>query len=164
MEKIESFKIDHTKLQRGIFLSRVDYTQNYDRILTWDIRMTVPYKQSAMDIAALHTMEHIAATFLRNGRDKEYIIYWGIMGCCTGNYLITHDIQFKKVLEIMKECMEYIRDFEGDIPGATEIECGNCHLNNLSLCKRYAETFLEEVLYNMKKENMIYPENDVTEK
>lgn len=158
MERIASFTIDHLKLQRGIFVSRKDFVGN-EVLTSFDIRMKMPYREPVLGIAEIHTMEHLAATWLRNSNWKEKIIYWGPMGCMTGNYLIlAGDYKSEDIIELMTKMFEFIRDFEGDIPGASEVECGNVYCNNLLMAKFEAKKYLEEVLYNLKKENLNYPQ------
>lgn len=160
MEKIASFTIDHERLLRGIYVSRKDVTPKGDVLTTFDIRMTEPNRMESLKPATLHTIEHLAATFLRNHPNwKEKIIYWGPMGCCTGNYLILQgDLKSEDILELMKETFEFISEFEGEIPGATPKDCGNYSFNDLPEAKLAAKRFKEEVLDKVKKENLTYPE------
>lgn len=160
MEKIASFTIDHINLLRGIYVSRKDYLSGGEVITTFDVRMKEPNKEPVVGQAALHTIEHLAATYLRNNSEwKDKIIYWGPMGCCTGNYLIVKgDLSSEEVLPLMKETFEFISNFEGEIPGATPKDCGNYTLNNLPMAKWEARKFLMEVLENMQIENLKYPE------
>jgi len=159
MEKIPSFTINHILLKRGIYVSRRDVTAHGDVLTTFDIRMKEPNREPAVSQSALHTIEHLAATFLRNHpKWKDDIIYWGPMGCCTGNYLIVKDeLSSRDILPLMIETFEFIRDFEGDIPGATPRDCGNYLLNNLPMAKWEAEKYLREVLTVATEENLIYP-------
>ena len=158
MERIASFTIDHLKLQRGIFVSRKDFIEN-EVLTSFDIRMKMPYREPVLGIAEIHTMEHLAATWLRNSSWKEKIIYWGPMGCMTSNYLIlAGDHKSEDIIELMTKMFEFIRDFEGDIPGASEVECGNVYCNNLLMAKFEAKKYLEEILYNLKEENLNYPQ------
>ena len=126
MKKIASFTIDHIKLQPGIYVSRKDYLGE-EVITTFDIRMTSPNEEPVMNTAELHAMEHLAATFLRNHAEfGPKIIYWGPMGCRTGNYLLlAGDYESKDIVPLMIEMFEFIRDFEGEIPGASAKDCGN---------------------------------------
>lgn len=161
MKKIASFTINHNKLLRGIYVSRQDHLEGGDTITTFDIRMKVPNKEPAIGIAAIHTIEHLAATFLRNHpvwADK--VIYWGPMGCCTGNYLLLKgDLKPIDILPLMIETFEFMSDFDGDIPGANAHDCGNYMLNNLPMAKWEARKYLIEVLRNMTDANMNYPED-----
>lgn len=160
MEKIPSFTINHILLKRGIYVSRRDVTASGDILTTFDVRMKEPNREPAVSQSALHTIEHLAATFLRNHPTwKNEIIYWGPMGCCTGNYLIVKgELSSRDILPLMIETFEFIRDFEGDIPGATPRDCGNYLLNNLPMAKWEAEKFLREVLTVATEENLVYPE------
>ena len=160
MEKIPSFTINHILLKRGIYVSRRDVTASGDILTTFDVRMKEPNREPAVSQSALHTIEHLAATFLRNHPTwKNEISYWGPMGCCTGNYLIVKgELSSRDILPLMIETFEFIRDFEGDIPGATPRDCGNYLLNNLPMAKWEAEKYLREVLTVATEENLVYPE------
>ena len=160
MEKIPSFTINQILLKRGIYVSRRDVTASGDILTTFDVRMKEPNREPAVSQSALHTIEHLAATFLRNHPTwKNEIIYWGPMGCCTGNYLIVKgELSSRDILPLMIETFEFIRDFEGDIPGATPRDCGNYLLNNLPMAKWEAEKYLREVLTVATEENLVYPE------
>lgn len=160
MEKIPSFTINHILLKRGIYVSRRDVTASGDILTTFDVRMKEPNREPAVSQSPLHTIEHLAATFLRNHPTwKNEIIYWGPMGCCTGNYLIVKgELSSRDILPLMIETFEFIRDFEGDIPGATPRDCGNYLLNNLPMAKWEAEKYLREVLTVATEENLVYPE------
>lgn len=127
MEKIASFTIDHNRLLRGIYVSRRDTTPSGDIITTFDIRMTEPNRQDALSPKALHAIEHLAATYLRNRADwSDRVVYWGPMGCCTGNYLILQGrLEPTDILQLMRDTMSFIATFEGEIPGATPRDCGN---------------------------------------
>ena len=160
MEKIASFTINHLDLKRGIFVSRKDTTTSGDVITTFDIRMKEPNREEAADGAALHTIEHLAATFLRNHTEwKNRIIYWGPMGCRTGNYLLINgDYTSADIAPLMRETFEFIASFEGEIPGATARDCGNYTYNDLDLARREAKKYLDEVLMNLQEENLNYPQ------
>ena len=160
MEKIASFTINHLTLLRGIYVSRKDTTPNGDVITTFDIRMTEPNRQPAVDGAALHTIEHLAATYLRNHAEwKDRIIYWGPMGCRTGNYLLVNgDYTSQDIAPLIRETFEFIASFEGEIPGATARDCGNYTNNDLDHARKDAKTYLDEVLMNLKEENLNYPQ------
>ena len=159
MEKIASFTIYHLTLKRGIFVSRKDRLPNGDIVTTFDIRMKEPNREPAAHQDALHTIEHLAATFLRNHPIwKNRVIYWGPMGCCTGNYLLLEgDLESKDIVELMKETFTFISEFEGDIPGANAHDCGNYTLNNLPMARWEASRFLNEVLNCIGEENLNYP-------
>ena len=159
LKKIASFTIDHIKLQPGIYVSRKDHI-GADTITTFDLRMTSPNEEPVMNTAELHTIEHLAATFLRN--HKEFgpkMIYWGPMGCRTGNYLLLNgDYESKDIVPLMVETFEFIRDFQGEVPGASPKDCGNYLDMNLGMAKYLAKKFLNEVLYDIKPDRLIYPE------
>ena len=160
MEKIPSFTVNHILLKRGIYVSRQDVTESGDVITTFDIRMKEPNREPAVSPAAIHTIEHLAATFLRNHPVwKDKIIYWGPMGCLTGNYLIVKgNLSSKEILPLMIETFVFISGFEGDIPGATAHDCGNYLMNNLPMARWEATKFLNEILLKATDENLIYPE------
>lgn len=159
MEKIASFTIDHTRLLRGIYVSRKDTTPYGDVITTFDIRMTRPNVEAALTPQALHAMEHLAATYLRNHPQwKDRIVYWGPMGCCTGNYLLlSGDYQSKDILPLIKETMEFIADFKGEIPGATPRDCGNYSFMDLPAAREAARRYVNEILNNPGHDNLNYP-------
>lgn len=159
MEKIPSFTINHLLLERGVYVSRIDTTSGGDILTTFDIRMKEPNREPAVSQSALHTIEHLAATFLRNHPTwKNQIVYWGPMGCCTGNYLIVKgNYESWKILPLVIETFEFIRDFEGEIPGATAHDCGNYLLNSLPMAKWEADKYLREVLYSATDRNLTYP-------
>ena len=161
MEKIASFTINHLKLLRGIYVSRVDTLPNGAVITTFDIRMKQPNREPAVSQSALHTIEHLAATYLRNQPEwKDKVIYWGPMGCCTGNYLLmSGKLTSKDILPLMQDTFRFIAEYEGSIPGATARDCGNYTLNNLPMAKWEARKYLIEVLENIKDENLEYPQD-----
>lgn len=158
MEKIPSFTIDHIRLKRGVYVSRKDTVGN-ETVTTFDVRMKEPNREPALSPSAIHTMEHLAATFLRNHPVwANNIVYWGPMGCLTGNYLIVKgDFSSVDVLPLMKETFAFIASFEGEVPGATARDCGNYLLMNLPEARREARKFLAEVLECVTEENMCYP-------
>ena len=160
MEKIASFTIDHNRLQRGVFVSRKDVTPNGDTLTTFDVRMTLPNREKALAPEALHAMEHLVATFLRNhSLWKDKVVYWGPMGCCTGNYLILQgDLKPEDIIDLMREAMEFVRDFKGEIPGATPRDCGNYSFMDLAGAKDAAKRYLAEVLDSPGAENLNYPQ------
>lgn len=159
MEKITSFTIDHIKLQPGVYVSRKDTVGN-NTITTFDLRMTSPNEEPVMNTAEMHAIEHLAATFLRNHKEyKEQIIYFGPMGCRTGFYLLlAGDYTSRDILPLMVEMYEFIRDFEGAIPGASAKDCGNYLDMNLGMAKYLAKKYLDEVLYNINDSRLVYPE------
>jgi len=158
MKQIASFTIDHIKLLPGVYVSRKDKIGN-ETITTFDIRMTRPNQDPVMLTGEVHTIEHLGATFLRNHSEfSNRILYFGPMGCRTGFYLLLGgDYDSKDIIPLLVEMYEFMRDFEGEIPGATAINCGNYSDMNLPLAKEYAKNFLEKVLYNIKDENLNYP-------
>lgn len=159
MEKITSFTIDHIRLQPGVYVSRKDPAGG-TVITTFDIRMTSPNEEPVMNTAELHTIEHLAATFLRNHKEfGSKMIYWGPMGCRTGNYLLlSGDYESRDIVPLMIETFEFIRDFEGEVPGASARDCGNYLDMNLPMAKYLAGKFLDEVLYDIKPDRLVYPE------
>lgn len=160
MEKIASFQIDHLRLERGIFVSRRDVTPGGDELTTFDIRLTRPNREPAADPAALHTIEHLAATYLRNDPDwRSRVVYWGPMGCCTGSYLILQGrLESTDILDLMRRTFVFIANFEGEIPGATARDCGNYTFNDLPAARALASRYLAEVLANPEAENLNYPQ------
>lgn len=153
MEKIASFTIDHLRLERGIFVSRRDKTPAGDVITTFDIRMTRPNRDEALSPKALHAMEHLAATFLRNHPEwKERVIYWGPMGCCTGNYLLlSGNLESRDIVPLIRETMDFVAGFEGEVPGATPRDCGNYSFMDLAEAKKAARKYLDEVLFRPQR-------------
>ncbi len=159
MEKIPSFQLDHIRLKRGIYVSRKDYVRD-EVITTFDIRMKEPNREPVLGAPELHTVEHLAATYLRNHPDyKDRIVFWGPMGCLTGNYfLMRGDYTSRDILPLMQETFRFIRDFEGEVPGTVPRDCGNCLLHNLPMAKYEAEKYLREVLDVATEENLNYPD------
>lgn len=159
MKKIKSFTVDHTKLKRGIYVSRKD-SVGEGVVTTFDIRLKRPNKELVIEPAAMHTMEHIGATFLRNHPHYEHeVIYFGPMGCLTGFYLLLgNDYEASDIVSLVQELFSFIAAFEDEIPGASPIECGNYTLMDLSTAKLEAERYYEEVLKNISEERTTYPE------
>ena len=159
MEKITSFTIDHIKLQPGIYVSRKD-TIGAEVITTFDLRMTSPNEEPVMNTAEVHTIEHLGATFLRNHPQyKDKTIYFGPMGCRTGFYLLlAGDHSSADIVPLMKEMYQFIRDFEGQVPGADPKDCGNYLDMNLGMAKYLAKKYLEEVLDNIDESRLVYPQ------
>ena len=159
MDKIPSFTINHERLLRGIYVSRKDNVGG-DVVTTFDIRMKEPNREPAIHPGALHTIEHLAATYLRNDKEwKDKIVYWGPMGCLTGNYLLMRgDLMPEDIVELMQRTFRFVADFEGDVPGAAPRDCGNYLLHDLPMARWEARKYLNEVLLCMKEENMRYPE------
>ncbi len=158
MEKIPSFTIDHNQLLRGIYVSRKDEVGG-DTVTTFDIRMKEPNREPAMHIGALHTIEHLAATFLRNDAEwRDRVVYWGPMGCLTGNYLLLKgDLQSRDIVDLMRRTFRFVAEFEGEVPGTAPRDCGNYLLHDLPMAKWEARKYLTEVLDNIKEENLVYP-------
>ena len=123
--------------------------------------MKQPNREPAVSQSALHTIEHLAATYLRNQPEwKDKVVYWGPMGCCTGNYLLmSGKLTSKDILQLMQDTFRFIAEYEGSIPGATARDCGNYTLNNLPMAKWEARKYLIEVLENIKDENLEYPQD-----
>lgn len=159
MEKIASFTIDHIKLQPGVYVSRKDHIGD-EVITTFDLRMTSPNEEPVMNTAEMHTIEHLAATFLRN--HKEYgtkTVYFGPMGCRTGFYLLlAGDYESRDIVDLMVEMFTFIRDFKGEVPGASAKDCGNYLDMNLGMANYLAKKYLDEVLIDIKPERLVYPE------
>jgi len=159
MEKITSFTIDHIKLQPGVYVSRKDPVGN-SMITTFDIRMTSPNEEPVMNTAEMHTIEHLAATFLRNHKEwGAKIIYFGPMGCRTGFYLLlAGDYESSDIVDLLKEMFVFIRDYQDEVPGASAKDCGNYLDMNLPMANYLAKKFLTEVLDVITKERLVYPE------
>ena len=159
MEKIASFTIDHLKLVPGVYVSSKD-TIGREVITTFDLRMTSPNDEPVMNTAEVHTIEHLAATFLRNHPvygDKT--IYFGPMGCRTGFYLLlAGDLTSKEIVPLMIEMFEFIRDFKDEVPGASPKDCGNYLDMNLPMANYLAKRYLDNVLYNIDDSRLVYPE------
>ena len=158
MERIASFGVNHEKMNRGIFVSRID-TIGDNYITTFDIRIKLPNREPVLNISEMHTMEHLGATYLRNHKVwSDKVIYWGPMGCLTGNYLLVKgDVESKDIVELMKRTFNFVANFDGEIPGAAAKDCGNYLLHDLPMAKYEAAKYLHEVLENIKEENMVYP-------
>lgn len=159
MEKITSFTIDHIKLKPGVYVSRKDNVGD-NVITTFDLRMTSPNDEPVMNTAEVHTIEHLAATFLRNHPDyKDKTIYFGPMGCRTGFYLLlAGDYESKDIVPLMIEMFTFIRDFDGEVPGASAKDCGNFRDMNLPMANYLADKYLGEVLTDIKPDRLVYPE------
>ena len=158
MEKITSFTIDHLLLQPGVYVSRVDAI-GAETVTTFDLRMTSPNEEPVMNTAEMHTIEHLAATYLRNHPDwKDRTIYFGPMGCRTGFYLLLAGTPTSRdILPLMQDMFLFIRDFEGEVPGASAKDCGNYLDMNLPMAKYLAKRYLE-LLMNIPDDRLVYPE------
>ena len=159
MEKITSFTIDHIKLQPGLYVSRKDKV-GAQTVTTFDLRLTSPNEEPVMNTAEMHTIEHLAATFLRNHPQwKERTIYFGPMGCRTGFYLLlAGKLESRDIVPLMVEMFTFIRDFEGEVPGASAKDCGNYLDMNLPMAKFVAKNYLETVLIGIGEDRLVYPE------
>ncbi|MFI3320682.1 MAG: S-ribosylhomocysteine lyase [Rikenellaceae bacterium] len=158
MEKIPSFSINHDDLLRGVYVSRKDYLGS-EVVTTFDVRMKEPNREPALGCGELHTIEHLAATFLRNHpKWGSEIVFWGPMGCCTGNYfLMKGDFEARDIVELMRETFEFIATFDGEVPGMAARDCGNYLLHNLPMARYEARKYVDEVLSHMTEANMVYP-------
>lgn len=158
MEKITSFTIDHLRLLPGVYVSRKDMVG--DRVVTtFDIRMTRPNFEPVINTAELHAIEHLGATFLRNHKEwGENILYFGPMGCRTGFYLLLNgDYESRDIVSLLKEMFTFIKDFEGEVPGACAKDCGNYLDINLPMAKYIAKMYLNDVLVNITNDRLVYP-------
>ena len=159
MEKIASFTVDHLNLIPGVYVSRKDHIGS-EVVTTFDIRMTRPNYEPVMNTAEVHTIEHLGATFLRN--DKEYgskVVYFGPMGCRTGFYLLlAGDYASKDIVALVTEMFEFIRDYRGEVPGASPKDCGNYLDMNLGMANYLADRYLEKTLYGIDDAHLIYPQ------
>ncbi|MBQ8148206.1 MAG: S-ribosylhomocysteine lyase [Lachnospiraceae bacterium] len=159
MEKIASFTIDHLKLLPGVYVSRKDHI-GAEVVTTFDIRMTRPNFEPVMNTAEMHTIEHLAATFLRN--DKEFgdrVVYFGPMGCRTGFYLLlAGDLESKDIVPLLTRLYEFMAEFQDEVPGASAKDCGNYLDMNLPMANYLAKKFLNEVLRDITEERLVYPE------
>jgi S-ribosylhomocysteine lyase len=158
MEKIASFQVDHIRLKRGVYVSRRDLFGG-TALTTFDLRFKTPNREPVMDQPALHTIEHLGATFLRShGEWGPRVVYFGPMGCRTGFYLILEgERDSREILPLITEMLDWIEGFTGDIPGAAPAECGNWREQNLDMAKWEARRYAE-VVKNPQKENLVYPE------
>lgn len=164
MEKIASFTVDHKRLEPGVYVSRRDKDSVTAAVVTtFDIRMTAPNREPVMNTAELHTIEHLGATFLRN--DPEWanrVVYFGPMGCRTGNYLVVFgEYEARDVIDLLVRMFSFISSYEGDIPGAKPDECGNYLDQNLGMAKWLARRYLNNTLLNIDDAHMNYPTKDV---
>lgn len=159
MEKIASFTIDHIKLQPGVYVSRKDNVGD-SVITTFDLRMTSPNDEPVMNTAEMHTIEHLAATYLRNDEEyKDKTVYFGPMGCRTGFYLLlAGDYESRDIVPLMTAMFEFIRDFRDEVPGASAKDCGNYLDMNLGMANFLADRYLNNVLYNIDEAHLVYPQ------
>lgn len=155
MERIESFKINHLNLLPGLYVSRRDKKDGLT-VTTFDLRFTAPNREPVLDTASLHTIEHLAATFLRNSDVSGDVVYFGPMGCRTGCYLLMFgELKSEDVYPLILQTCDFIINFNGEIPGAKPEECGNYSDQNLELAKKYIKRYKKELTENKR---FIYPE------
>ncbi|MBR1871002.1 MAG: S-ribosylhomocysteine lyase [Kiritimatiellae bacterium] len=143
---IASFQVDHTRIGCGIYVSRRDVVGG-QYITTFDIRMKRPNVEPAIHPNAMHTIEHVVATYLRNSPFKSHVVYWGPMGCLTGFYFITataHEIMPREIEKLMRAAFRHQANYRGEVPGATPVNCGNYLLHDLPMAKLEAKAFLEK--------------------
>ena len=158
MEKITSFTIDHIKLQPGLYVSRKDRV-GCETVTTFDLRLVSPNEEPVMNTAEIHTMEHLAATYLRNEpRWKEKVLYFGPMGCRTGFYLLlAGDLESKDIVPLVHDCFRFIAEFAGEVPGASARDCGNYLDMNLPMAKFWGKKYAA-LLENITLDRLVYPE------
>lgn len=158
MEKITSFTIDHIKLQPGLYVSRKDRVGG-ETVTTFDLRLTSPNEEPVMNTAEMHTIEHLAATYLRNEPNwKDKVIYFGPMGCRTGFYmLLAGDLDSKDVLDLVRGCFAFVQDFTGEVPGASAKDCGNYLDMNLPMAKYWGAKYAS-LLENITDDRLVYPQ------
>ena len=158
MEKITSFTIDHIKLEPGLYVSRKDRVGS-ETVTTFDLRITNPNEEPVMNTAEIHTMEHLGATYLRNNRQwKDRVLYFGPMGCRTGFYLLlAGDLSSRDVLELVLDCFRFIRDFRGEVPGASAKDCGNFLDMNLPMANYWGSRYAA-LLEKIDEAHLTYPE------
>lgn len=137
MDRIASFEVDHTTLQKGMYISRID-----GDVVTYDIRTRRPNVEPVMENAAIHTVEHLFATYVRNSEFRDNIIYFGPMGCRTGFYFLVRDMAHEDAIRLTQDAFSFIADFEGDVPGVSAAECGNYRDHSLPGAKKEARAFL----------------------
>ena len=155
MDKIASFTVNHLDLLPGLYVSRRD-SRGAETVTTFDLRLTAPNREPVMDTPAIHTIEHLGATYLRNSERKDEIVYFGPMGCRTGFYLLVFGAhESADILPLVKDMCAFILYFEGDIPGAKPEECGNYSEQNLNMAKYYIRRYLRELTDSPR---LAYPE------
>ncbi len=148
MERIQSFSVDHSCLNSGLYVSRID-SKDDARVTTFDLRITAPNKEPVMDMPGIHTIEHLGATYLRNSNFKENILYFGPMGCRTGFYLLVFgELKSEDIVPLVLNMCDFILSFEGKIPGADPKECGNYSEQNLNMAKYYINKYKNNLLQN----------------
>ena len=157
MEKITSFTIDHIKLQPGLYVSRKDRVGS-ETVTTFDLRLVSPNEEPVMNTAEIHTMEHLAATYLRNEpKWKEKVLYFGPMGCRTGFYLLlAGDLEPKDIVPLVHDCFRFIAEFKGEVPGASAKDCGNYLDMNLPMANYWGKKYAA-LLENITDDRLVYP-------
>ncbi len=158
MEKITSFTIDHIKLQPGLYVSRKDRV-GAETVTTFDLRLTSPNEEPVMNTAEVHTMEHLAATYLRNEPQwKDSVLYFGPMGCRTGFYLLlAGDRSSREILPLVRGCFRFIAEFREEVPGASAMDCGNYLDMNLPMANYWGRRYAD-LLENIPADRLVYPE------
>ncbi len=155
MEKIESFKVNHLSLESGIYVSRRDRSGD-TVVTTFDLRVTCPNREPVIDMPALHTLEHLGATYFRNSDIADKVVYFGPMGCRTGFYLLLFgEWQSEDIFSRVLDFCDFVINFEGDIPGASAVECGNFSEQNLEMARYYAKSYKKRLSENA---NFVYPD------
>jgi len=155
MDKIQSFQINHLTLNPGLYVSRRDQKSGCV-VTTFDMRITAPNREPVIDMPALHTIEHLGATFLRNSVQKDDVVYFGPMGCRTGCYLVMFgELKSEDVYPLVLQLCDFVLNFEGDIPGASAAECGNYSEQNLPMAKYYIAKYKESLTHY---KNFVYQE------
>ena len=157
MEKITSFTIDHIQLQPGVYVSRKDQV-GAETVTTFDLRLTSPNEEPVMNTAEIHAMEHLAATYLRNEPAwKDSVLYFGPMGCRTGFYLLMKgNLTSREILGLVTDCFRFIRDFRGEVPGASAKDCGNYLDMNLPMANYWGAKYAA-LLENITEDRLVYP-------
>lgn len=158
MDKIASFTVDHIRLQPGLYVSRKDRVGN-ELVTTFDLRVTSPNEEPVMNTAEVHTIEHLAATYLRNEPAwKDKVLYFGPMGCRTGFYLLlAGGYTSRDILELVKACFDFVAGYEGEIPGASAMDCGNYLDMNLPMAKYWGRRYAD-LLNSIDDSRLVYPE------
>lgn len=158
METIKSFTVNHTDLLPGLYVSRIDEVGR-EKVTTFDMRVMKPNVEPVMDTGAIHTLEHLFATYLRNDDEwKSRVIYFGPMGCRTGFYIIlAGEVVPMDIKALMDRMIDFVIEFEGSIPGILPSECGNCYDHNLPVAKYYAKKYKDEVLNDFTENKRVYP-------
>ena len=158
MEKIQSFTIDHIKLQPGLYVSRLDKV-GAETVTTFDLRLTSPNEEPVLNTAEVHTIEHLAATYLRNEPEwKDKVLYFGPMGCRTGFYLLlAGEHTSRDVLPLVQDCFRFVADFRGEVPGASAKDCGNYLDMNLPMANYWGKKYCR-LLENIEESRLVYPE------